>query len=184
MWAVLLAIGIKTEAFWRNLVVRSRRSPQSLPQESHFQSALSRPAHLGECFLYSAPSFGLLPIPGVFISLGFLRSFSNGLGTIYFPHTSGMFLDLGGLNLHACFSGSRLLLHPNGEKEMRMHTHTATLEAGKVLLRKGAPWLDEFRCELLAFPRGKHDDQVDALSQLMTWNERPKHTYSILPMRW
>ena len=45
-----------------------------------------------------------------------------------------------------------------------MHTHTATLEAGKVLLRQGAPWLDEFRCELLAFPRGKHDDQVDALS--------------------
>ena len=71
---------------------------------------------------------------------------------------------------------------PNGEKEVRMHTHTATLEAGKVLLRKGAPWLDEFRCELLAFPRGKHDDQVDALSQLMTWNELPKHTYSIRPM--
>ena len=39
-----------------------------------------------------------------------------------------------------------------------------TLEAGKVLLKKGAPWLDELRAEMLAFPYGKHDDQVDALS--------------------
>ena len=77
-----------------------------------------------------------------------------------------------------------IAIKPKGEKEVRMHVHTATLEAGKVLLRKGAPWLDEFRCELLAFPRGKHDDQVDALSQLMTWNERPKHTYSIRTLRW
>ena len=73
---------------------------------------------------------------------------------------------------------------PKDDKVMRMYAHTATLEAGKVLLRKGAPWLDEFRCELLAFPHGKNDDQVDALSQLMTWNERPKHTYSIQPLRW
>ena len=41
-----------------------------------------------------------------------------------------------------------------------------------------------FAASCLAFPRGKHDDQVDALSQLMTWNEHPKHTYSILPLRW
>ena len=62
------------------------------------------------------------------------------------------------------------------------HTHTATLEAGKVFLRKGALWLDELRSEILAFPQGRHDDQVDALSQLMTWNERPKQTYSIRPL--
>jgi predicted phage terminase large subunit-like protein len=60
-----------------------------------------------------------------------------------------------------------------------MNAHTATLEAGKVFLRKGAPWLDELRTEMLAFPYGRHDDQVDALSQLMTWNEHPKQTYSI-----
>jgi phage terminase large subunit-like protein len=41
------------------------------------------------------------------------------------------------------------------------------------------PWLDDLRTEILAFPHGKHDDQVDAFSQLMTWNERPKRTYSI-----
>ena len=26
-----------------------------------------------------------------------------------------------------------------------------------------APWLQDLKAELLAFPRGKHDDQVDAL---------------------
>jgi predicted phage terminase large subunit-like protein len=62
-------------------------------------------------------------------------------------------------------------IKPKGDKVMRMHAHTATLEAGKVLLKKDASWLDELRTELMAFPRGRHDDQVDALSQLMTWVE-------------
>ena len=40
-----------------------------------------------------------------------------------------------------------------------------------MLLKKDAPWLDELRTEFLAFPYGKQDDQIDALSQLMTWVE-------------
>ena len=52
-----------------------------------------------------------------------------------------------------------------------------------VFLPKDAPWLDEFRCELLAFPHGRHDDQVDALSQLMTWEaERRIRTHGIRPL--
>jgi predicted phage terminase large subunit-like protein len=69
-------------------------------------------------------------------------------------------------------------IKPKGDKAMRMHGHTPTVEAGKVLLKKDAPWLDDFRSEVLAFPHGKHDDQIDALSQLMTWAEDwriPKH---------
>ncbi len=30
-------------------------------------------------------------------------------------------------------------------------------------------WLDEFLHELLAFDKGKYDDQVDAFSQLFKW---------------
>ena len=30
-------------------------------------------------------------------------------------------------------------------------------------LRQGAPWFSDLRTELLSFPVGKHDDQVDAL---------------------
>jgi hypothetical protein len=33
-----------------------------------------------------------------------------------------------------------------------------------VALRQGAPWLAALRAELLSFPAGMHDDQVDALS--------------------
>ena len=76
-------------------------------------------------------------------------------------------------------------IKPKGDKVMRLHAHTAALEAGKVLLPKDAPWLDDFRCEVLAFPHGKHDDQVDALSQLMTWHQdRQKRTYGVHRLRW
>ena len=75
-------------------------------------------------------------------------------------------------------------IKPKGDKVMRMRVHTPTLEAGKVLLKKDAPWLDELRTEVLAFPYGKHDDQVDALSQLMTWAEDWRISkYSIRPWR-
>jgi predicted phage terminase large subunit-like protein len=72
-----------------------------------------------------------------------------------------------------------IAIKPKGEKEVRMNVHTATLEAGRVHLRAGASWVDELRTETLAFPHGRHDDQIDALSQLMTWNEQPKRTHSI-----
>jgi predicted phage terminase large subunit-like protein len=76
-------------------------------------------------------------------------------------------------------------IKPKGDKVMRMLAHTATLEGAKVFLLKDAPWLDELRSEVLAFPYGRHDDQVDALSQLMTWDqERRVPTYGIYPMRW
>jgi hypothetical protein len=32
-----------------------------------------------------------------------------------------------------------------------------------------APWLEDFQVEILAFPAGRHDDQVDALSQFLGW---------------
>ena len=32
-----------------------------------------------------------------------------------------------------------------------------------------APWLDEFRREITEFPNGRHDDQVDSLSQFLKW---------------
>ncbi len=49
-------------------------------------------------------------------------------------------------------------IKPKGDKVMRMHAHTAALEGGKVRLQRDARWLDEFRCEVLAFPKGKHDE--------------------------
>jgi phage terminase large subunit-like protein len=34
---------------------------------------------------------------------------------------------------------------------------------------KNAPWLDDLRSEVLAFPHGVHDDQVDSISQALGW---------------
>jgi len=56
-------------------------------------------------------------------------------------------------------------INPEGDKVMRMVAQAAPIEAGAVHLPSTAPWLDEFKKEILSFPRGRHDDQVDALSQ-------------------
>jgi predicted phage terminase large subunit-like protein len=56
-------------------------------------------------------------------------------------------------------------IDPEGDKIQRMEAQTAPIEAGAVQLPRNAPWLDEFKKEVLSFPKGRHDDQVDALSQ-------------------
>jgi predicted phage terminase large subunit-like protein len=60
-------------------------------------------------------------------------------------------------------------IKPKLEKILRMHRHTARIEAGAVFVPRQAPWLDKFRAELLAFPLGRHDDRVDALSQALEY---------------
>ena len=52
-----------------------------------------------------------------------------------------------------------------GDKIMRMTAQTAKIEAGHVFLPRAAHWLGEFQKEVMGFPRGHSDDQVDALSQ-------------------
>ena len=56
---------------------------------------------------------------------------------------------------------------PDGDKILRMAAQTAPIEAGAVYRPTQAPWLDEFKKELLSFPLSKHDDQIDALSQAL-----------------
>jgi predicted phage terminase large subunit-like protein len=58
---------------------------------------------------------------------------------------------------------------PTTDKRTRMNGETSKIEAGQLILPKSAPWLDDFLAELLAFPGGKHDDQIDALSQFLNW---------------
>jgi predicted phage terminase large subunit-like protein len=60
---------------------------------------------------------------------------------------------------------------PEGSKAERMAAQSAKIEAGHLNLCKDAPWLAEFLTEVLAFPAGRHDDQVDALSQFLHWAE-------------
>jgi predicted phage terminase large subunit-like protein len=61
---------------------------------------------------------------------------------------------------------------PQSDKIMRMHAQTAMIENGFVHLPKEAAWLPEYLHELTAFPKGKHDDQVDATAQMLDWLKR------------
>ena len=61
---------------------------------------------------------------------------------------------------------------PESDKLTRMATRAVNIEAGQVLLPRSAAWLDDFRTELLQFPKGRHDDQVDSLSQFLSWIEK------------
>ena len=51
----------------------------------------------------------------------------------------------------------------------RMMAATPSLEAGRVLLPWEAHWLADFQREVVTFPKGKYDDQVDSLSQFLNW---------------
>jgi predicted phage terminase large subunit-like protein len=59
------------------------------------------------------------------------------------------------------------------DKVVRLEAQSAVIEAGYVLLPESAPWLGDFLLEVLAFPHGRFDDQVDSLSQFLTWAARP-----------
>ena len=60
-----------------------------------------------------------------------------------------------------------------------MNAHTARIEAGYVHLPRQAPWLDEFRKEIMAFPAAKYDDQIDALSQALDRAFLPRQTITV-----
>jgi predicted phage terminase large subunit-like protein len=61
---------------------------------------------------------------------------------------------------------------PQADKVMRMHAQTAMIENGFVLLPDAAPWLAADLHELTAFPKGRHDDQVDSTAQMLDWFKR------------
>ena len=50
------------------------------------------------------------------------------------------------------------------DKETRALPVMARMEAGTVYFLKNAPWLGNYEDELLMFPNGEHDDQVDVTS--------------------
>lgn len=56
---------------------------------------------------------------------------------------------------------------PIASKEVRANNQTFKIKSGEVILPKDAPWLEGFQSEVLSFPKGTHDDQVDALIQLL-----------------
>jgi len=91
------------------------------------------------------------------------RHVNNDYALVIENKGSGMSLiqDLEKEHIHA------IAVDPAGDKVMRVNEQTARIEAGSVWLPKQAPWLDEFRREILAFPLSRYSDQVDAFSQAL-----------------
>jgi predicted phage terminase large subunit-like protein len=58
---------------------------------------------------------------------------------------------------------------PTDSKVGRLHAVSPLFEAGNVLLPERAKWVGHFVEELARFPRGAHDDQVDACTQALLY---------------
>lgn len=60
-------------------------------------------------------------------------------------------------------------VEPEGGKESRANAVTPEIESGNVYLPhpRIAPWVDAFIDECASFPTGKHDDQVDSMTQAL-----------------
>lgn len=56
---------------------------------------------------------------------------------------------------------------PQGSKQHRASQQTPRFERGEIFLPREAPWLRAFEEELLSFPHGRHDDQVDSVVQFL-----------------
>lgn len=56
---------------------------------------------------------------------------------------------------------------PRLSKLDRLANCTVQLQSGDFLFPASAPWLPALQHELLAFPEGRNDDQVDALTQFV-----------------
>jgi len=69
---------------------------------------------------------------------------------------------------------------PEGSKVDRMAAQSAKIEAGHVHLPNSAPWLGDFLTELLSFPNGRHDDQVDSVSQFLRWWQNDAYQNPVL----
>jgi predicted phage terminase large subunit-like protein len=76
--------------------------------------------------------------------------------------------------------GNRIFkAEPKDDKVVRAERQTAFIDMYHIRVPVDAPWLDDFRKEIVAFPGGRFDDQVDTMVQvseyadgLMLWADR------------
>lgn len=63
--------------------------------------------------------------------------------------------------------GGVIAVNPEGGKVSRVNAVIGTIESGNCFLPKNKPFTGDFVEECAAFPNGKHDDQVDCMSQVL-----------------
>jgi predicted phage terminase large subunit-like protein len=62
---------------------------------------------------------------------------------------------------------SAIGIKPQDGKRTRMSIQSTKFASGHVFFPNRAPWLADLEAELFAFPIGRHDDQVDSISQAL-----------------
>jgi predicted phage terminase large subunit-like protein len=70
---------------------------------------------------------------------------------------------------------------PDTDKQARVIAQTDLFAGGSVRFPRRAAWLEDFTAELLAFP-GRHDDQVDALTQGLAWGRVSRGDFCVRPI--
>ena len=73
----------------------------------------------------------------------------------------GPFLERRAIELHAYTAREQFV--SRGDKAVRAQSMRGRMAMLGLYVRQGAPWFADLRAELLSFPAGRHDDQVDAL---------------------
>jgi predicted phage terminase large subunit-like protein len=63
----------------------------------------------------------------------------------------------------------RLAADAKQPKAERLYTGMDRLYSGVAMFPREAPWLEVLRREMMSFPNGRHDDQVDSISQFLTY---------------
>lgn len=59
----------------------------------------------------------------------------------------------------------------DGVEQNGLAAQPSLVESGRVFIPDSALWIEEFKREVNAFPRGVHDDQLDALAQILRREE-------------
>jgi predicted phage terminase large subunit-like protein len=80
--------------------------------------------------------------------------------------------------------GSIVLVDPEGGKDSRAHSNVPMIAAGNLYLLEGCGWAHDVIEEHAAFPKGSHDDRVDALSQCLTYYRDPETAMALASCRW
>ena len=85
------------------------------------------------------------------------------------------------------FYPSTQLLKPITDKMARARPLQGRMQQGMVSFAEAAQWYDTARAEMLRFPAGVHDDQVDALAWMATMavgREAPRQQQAKAPKSW
>jgi predicted phage terminase large subunit-like protein len=71
-------------------------------------------------------------------------------------------------------AGLPIAIEPEADKITRASAQSIAIESGQVFIPGRARWLEDLRTELVQFPHGRFDDQVDSKSQYLKWARQPR----------